>query len=394
MMRVMRAGHPMAFEQAAFAPLQAEVELRLEAHCAGAVRVELRPEAGQHFAAPHARQHGVMATRCAAIDEPRQHARGRAIDMRHALEIEHRELQLVARADHIAQHGLDGREAQVALQFVDDGAAAVDVENAALGGLPAALRAHAGQCVAGPHRGTRGTRRLQEVQTEFTRQRLAHLYAARAVAARAERRREHADAELPRQHGDDAAAYAVLVRHADAVDPLAGEVVHAASGHHAQDRPDGFGGHGPQAARRIHATVRQGRGDQRQVAAIDAHRTLLEVELERGFRVFGEDLGVALHVADRAVAVAGRTLGLEHRGVDVERPPGTGRERIDVARQGASRVAPPTSEAVAMAPALILGFSGRLVPGFRLMELNASPLGSTPIDCSTRSGPRSSSATP
>ncbi len=47
-----------------------------------------------------------------------------------------------------------------------------------------------------------------------------------------------------------------------------------------------------------------------------------------------------------------------------------------------------------MAPALIIGFSGRPLPGSRLIELKASPLGSTPIACSTRWMPRSSSATP
>jgi len=60
----------------------------------------------------------------------------------------------------------------------------------------------------------------------------------------------------------------------------------------------------------------------------------------------------------------------------------------------ASRVAPATSDEVAMAPALIIGFIGRPVPGSRLMELKASPEGSTPTACRTRASPRSSSATP
>ncbi len=45
-------------------------------------------------------------------------------------------------------------------------------------------------------------------------------------------------------------------------------------------------------------------------------------------------------------------------------------------------------------PALIIGFSGRPVPGSRLIELKASPEGSTPTARPTRSAPASSSAMP
>ena len=44
-----------------------------------------------------------------------------------------------------------------------------------------------------------------------------------------------------------------------------------------------------------------------------------------------------------------------------------------------------------MAPELTMGLKGRL-SGRSRMELNASPLGSTPIAASTRSGPTVSSA--
>jgi hypothetical protein len=68
-------------------------------------------------------------------------------------------------------------------------------------------------------------------------------------------------------------------------------------------------------------------------------------------------------VADGAVAVAGAALGLEHRLVDVQRPAGIGRQRVQHARQpGLSRWRPPPATLVAMAPALIIGFSGRPVP--------------------------------
>ena len=47
-----------------------------------------------------------------------------------------------------------------------------------------------------------------------------------------------------------------------------------------------------------------------------------------------------------------------------------------------------------IAPALIIGFSGRPLPGARLIELNASPLGSPPTFASTASNPRSANANP
>lgn len=72
---------------------------------------------------------------------------------------------------------------------------------------------------------------------------------------------------------------------------------------------------------------------------------------------------------------------------------GAGAARVDLPAQ-AGGVSPWISEATAIAPALIIGFSGRPVPGSRLMLLKASPEGSTPTACSTRAGPLCSSAAP
>ena len=47
-----------------------------------------------------------------------------------------------------------------------------------------------------------------------------------------------------------------------------------------------------------------------------------------------------------------------------------------------------------MAPELIIGFSGRPVPGSRLMLLKDSPEGCTPTACSMREMPWSSNAAP
>ena len=56
--------------------------------------------------------------------------------------------------------------------------------------------------------------------------------------------------------------------------------------------------------------------------------------------------------------------------------------------------APRTSPVVAMAPALTIGLRGVLRSGWRRIELNASPEGSTPTTAATASRPRSSSAMP
>jgi hypothetical protein len=55
---------------------------------------------------------------------------------------------------------------------------------------------------------------------------------------------------------------------------------------------------------------------------------------------------------------------------------------------------PATKEVAAMVPVLIMGLSGQLVSGAKLIELNASPVGSTPMVFSTASRPRSLSARP
>ena len=74
----------------------------------------------------------------------------------------------------------------------------------------------------------------QRVEVEVGRHALADLDAARAVAPRVERRREHADPELAGQHRDHAAGDAALRREPDGVHPLARVVVHAAGAHHAE----------------------------------------------------------------------------------------------------------------------------------------------------------------
>ena len=58
----------------------------------------------------------------------------------------------------------------------------------------------------------------------------------------------------------------------------------------------------------------------------------------------------------------------------------------------ASGVSPLIRSAVAIAPALTIGLKGRLWTWSSTIELNASPVGSTPIRDSTTSRPYSASA--
>src|SRR4030095_13717817 len=122
-------------------------------------------------------------------------------------EIEHREIERSATVDDLAHHALHRREAQIALQFIDRGAAAVLIEQTYLVCWPASFRAHGREGIAGAYGRYRRPGRMQAVQTQIVGQRFAHRDAAHAVAALVECRREYADAELSRQHRDDAAAH-------------------------------------------------------------------------------------------------------------------------------------------------------------------------------------------
>jgi hypothetical protein len=178
------------------------------------------------------------------------------------------------------------------------------------------------------------------VQAELGRHRLAGFHAAHRVAALVEPRRKHADAQLPRQHGHDAATDTALGRQADTVDPLAGEVVDAAGRHHRQHLRHGRRCQRAFAADGVHAAVGERGGHQRQIAAAHQHRALAEVELRRRLGVALQDAGVAQQVADGAVAVAGVALACEHRIVHHQRPAGASRKRAEQAFEpGVSGVA-------------------------------------------------------
>jgi hypothetical protein len=157
------------------------------------------------------------------------------------------------------------------------------------------------------------------VQVQILRDVAADADAADAVPGPVERRREDADPELSGKDVEHAAGDAALRRQPDVEEPAARAVVHAAGGHHAQHAADrGLGG-GALARHRVQAAVGERGRDQREVAAVDDRRALLEVELEHRLRVVADDRGRAQQVADRAVAVARGALGLVDRPVDRHR---------------------------------------------------------------------------
>jgi hypothetical protein len=240
---------------------------------------------------------------------------------RHARQVDDRRLQLWYGGRHTPHRRLDRREAEVALEAEHADPAGRRVEQRALARAAETLRADVGQRQVRADARPRDARHAQEVQVQVAREPTTDGDAARAVALRVERRREDADAELARQHRQDAAADAALRRHADVVDPRPGGVVHAARRHDAEDVLDVLPLDGAIVGPRVHAAARERRRHEREVAAVDRDRALTEVEVERHVRILGQHVEVPQQVGDRAVAVPGRLLRAIDRVVDRERRP-------------------------------------------------------------------------
>ena len=135
-----------------------------------------------------------------------------------------------------AHDRLDRREADVALQLDDVRCSPIADDACLVARRPDALGAPGHERAVRADGRARREGRREGVQVHGARQVAADGDAAHAVAARIHRRRPHGDAELPRQHGEDAARDAALGRQAHADEPLTRAVVHAAAGH---DREDG-----------------------------------------------------------------------------------------------------------------------------------------------------------
>jgi hypothetical protein len=111
-------------------------------------------------------------------------------------------------------------------------------------------------------------------------------------------------------------------------EPLAGEVVHAARGHHAQHVAHDALADGALTRQRVDAAVREGRGHHGHVAALDRDGALAEVEVERGVGIV-EHAAPAQDVRHAPVAVPGLGLGAVDRVIELESATRVARVRVE-----------------------------------------------------------------
>lgn len=133
--------------------------------------------------------------------------------------------------------------------------------------------------------------------------------AADAVALGVEGWGEDGDAELAGEDGEDTAGDAALGGHADLVEPASGGVIHAAGGHDAEHAFDVFAAEGLFAGGGVDAAIGECGGHEGEVAAGDRDGALAEVGFDDRLGIGFEDVEIAEHVADGAVAVAGGAFG-------------------------------------------------------------------------------------
>ena len=102
----MPAPRAVALEQLPLRPLEPQIELRLKAHRASDARIEFRAERAEQLAAPDAREHELLIARRAALHQRREQARRGRIDVGHAFEVEHADVEPVAALDDLAHDAL------------------------------------------------------------------------------------------------------------------------------------------------------------------------------------------------------------------------------------------------------------------------------------------------
>jgi hypothetical protein len=289
-----------------------------------------------------------------------------------------------------ARERLARAEPELALQLHDDGARRRGPQRRAVSRGALALRGALGRRVDGAQRRSGTLARTHEMHGQILRELTADGDAAHRVALLVQPRREDRDAEPAGKHREHSARDAALGRQSHRDEPFAGEVVHAARRHHAEDVAHDLLADSSLAGQRVDAAVRERRGHHGEVAAVDGDGALAEVEIERGVGVV-QHAEAAEDVRHAAVAVPGLALGAVDGLVEREgaaRVAGVRREQ-ELERVGA---APATRPAQAIAPALMSGLRGMPVTGEMLISLNASPLGSTPMRLRTSAVPRRSSA--
>src|ERR1700730_12687797 len=131
----------------------------------------------------------------------------------------------------LTRHVIDTGKRQRADQLDDADLLTMRGENLPFMRAPAAPRRILSDVIVGDDAVAGVVAAVEHMEVVMPRQRLADLDAAHAVAVAVELWRVAAKPEPRRQCRQDTAADAALGGNADAVDPFAGEVVHAGTGH-------------------------------------------------------------------------------------------------------------------------------------------------------------------
>ena len=161
------------------------------------------------------------------------------------------------------------------------------------------------------------------------RQFLAHLDRASAVALGVETRGVDADSQLTGQNRQDAPRYAAFGRHANLINPAAGEVVHSAGSHDAQHVLDMLAVDRPHPCHRIDSLVGERGPHEGQIRTGDRDGALTEIGVYNIVRLLDQDVKVTKKVPDGAVAVTRAMLRLVHVAVDLHRMPGVTGEHLE-----------------------------------------------------------------
>ena len=232
------------------------------------------------------------------------------VDARHASHVDDDPLRVVVAQDDPHQ-GLDGGERLVAAQLVDDDGRAVRVEHVALALIAQATGACGVGAVGAAQPRPDPLAGEQEVQAEALGDPLAGGHAPHAVALRVQPRAVGGQAQLSGEDGGDGTAHPALGRQADAVEPLAGVVVHPARRHHGQHGGDDVAGDDLDAGERVHSRVRERGGHDGEVLGRHHDRALPEVVVDLLLDVLVEQVRRSHEVRDGPVPVARGPLRLE-----------------------------------------------------------------------------------
>ncbi len=229
---------------------------------------------------------------------------------------------------------IDGGKVECPDEFDDANIGPPLLQDLLLMGLAAAAGGNAGNVVVGNDAGADVGAAIEHMQIEARRQCFADFESAHAVAMAVETRRKSAKPDLWWQRRDDAATDAALGRNSDAVDPLAGIIVHARTGHHGQHACDCVRRDHVIARHGVHAPVRECRRHDGKIARGDQHGALFEISVQNGIHIAFDDRIVMQKPRYRAIAIAGGAFGEVDRLVDIKIAASKAAQRLPDALEG------------------------------------------------------------